>query len=75
LGAAVLPKMNSREMERYCSPLTQTLWDASKAERAFTDAANAVDAVSKGNFDSDSLRTQPFTEKLKAHCEGKRAKK
>jgi hypothetical protein len=44
---APLPRMNSHEMERYCTPLMQTLWDSSKSEKAFQAAANAVQAVSK----------------------------
>ena len=74
LADGKLPRMNSRDMEKYCLPLMEVLWDTAKAERAFANAAAAVEAVSGGNFDSDLLRTQPFTEKLRAHCERKRPK-
>jgi hypothetical protein len=64
LTGSQLPRMNAREMERYCTPLMQTLWDPGHSETAFAEAAKVVDTVAKGNFDSDSLRVQPFTEKL-----------
>ena len=63
-----LPRMGSHEMERYCAPLMQTLWDLDRSEKIFNKAAECVHAVSKGNFDSDSVRTQPFTELLKNYC-------
>ena len=75
LNSDALPQMNARDMERYCAPLMQTLSDSEKSEKAFNEAASAVDAVSKGNFDSDFLRTQPFTENLKAQCEKRKPKK
>ena len=60
--------MNSREMERYCAPLMEVLWESAKCEEAFKSAAAAVAMASSEKFDSDILRTQPFTEKLKAYC-------
>lgn len=69
-----LPRMNARDMESYCNPLMELLWDATKSEQAFSAAADAVSHVSSGNFDSDLLRTQPFTMKLRAYCVKKRAK-
>ena len=62
------PKPNSREMERYCEDLLTTVWDAPKGEALFSEAASLVDATAKGNFDRDHIRTQPFTEALKAKC-------
>jgi hypothetical protein len=70
-----LPRMSAREMERYCTPLMQTLWDPEKSETAFAEAAKVVDAVAKGNFDSDSLRVQPFTEKLSTTLSKNKKKK
>jgi hypothetical protein len=69
-----LPRMNSRDMEKYCSPLMELLWDAGKSEQAFTAAAEAVHHVSGGNFDSDLLRTLPFTKKLHTYCVKSRVK-
>lgn len=75
LSTSLLPRMNAHDMERYCTTLTEVLWDTSKSEKALKDAAKAVEAVSKGNFDSDSLRTQPFTESVRAYCEKKGPRK
>jgi hypothetical protein len=66
-----LPRMNSRDMGRYCTPLTEVLWDLARSESTFDDASKAVNTVAKGNLDSDSLRTQSFTENLKAFCSPK----
>ena len=71
---SVLPRMNSRDLEEYCSPLMELLWDAARAEQAFAAAAEAVHYVSDGNFDSDLLRTQPFTKKLHTYCVKNRVK-
>lgn len=75
LNSSLLPRMNAYDMERYCTTLTEVLWDTSKSENALKDAAKAVDVVSKGNLDSDSLRTQPFTESVRAYCEKKGPRK
>ena len=65
---AALPRMNSREMERYCKELMTVLWDQSKADELLAKAANAVNAIAQGNFHRDNIRTQPFTENLSNHC-------
>jgi hypothetical protein len=62
------PKPNSREMGRYCEDLLTTVWDAAKGEALFKKATGLVDATAQGNFDRDHIRTQPFTEALKAKC-------
>jgi len=74
LADSTLPRMNSHDMEKYCIPLMETLWDADRSEKAFQAAAAAVEDVSSGKFDSDLLRTQPFTEKLRAYCDKTRPK-
>jgi hypothetical protein len=68
-AGAALPRLNSHEMARYCDPLMEILWDASKADELFAAAAAAIDNVAKGNFDRDNIRTQPFTEAVIARCE------
>jgi AIPR protein len=65
---APLPRTNSHEMERYCRAITDTLWDAAKADDLFTRAAKAVETVASGNFHRDNIRTQPFTEQVMQHC-------
>jgi hypothetical protein len=67
-SSAPLPKMNSREMERYCDDLMKILWDQTKSQQVFQEAAAAIQLVSGSKLDSDSLRTQPFTENLRKHC-------
>ncbi|HEX3864729.1 MAG TPA: AIPR family protein [Stellaceae bacterium] len=56
-----LPPMNSNAIEKYCAKLTKTLWDINYSDALFTRAADIVSAVAKGNFDRDTIRTQPFT--------------
>jgi len=63
-----LPRMNSHEMERYCKVISDLLWDEEQADRLIVRAARAVETVAEGNFDRDNIRTQPFTEKVIAHC-------
>jgi hypothetical protein len=63
------PPMNSHEMERYCKTITDILWDPTKSDDLLARAAKAVDVVAQGQFHRDNIRTQPFTEKLVAHCQ------
>jgi hypothetical protein len=59
-----LPRMNSREMERYCAGLNRILWDQEAADSLFIRAAGAVHKAAQGNLERDNIHTQPFTEKL-----------
>jgi hypothetical protein len=59
-----LPRMNSREMEKYCSGLNNILWKPERSDRLFLSATIAVDEASDGNLERDNIHTQPFTEKL-----------
>lgn len=68
VGGAKLPALNSHAMERYCTTLIELLWNQSEAEKAIQRAAGAVAEASNGDFRSDILRTQPFTEKLRKTC-------
>jgi len=61
-----LPAMNSNEMERLCRPLIAKFWDATESEKIFRTAAALVLNAAGGDIDSASLRTEPFTETLKA---------
>ncbi len=62
------PRANSHEMARYCDPLIRLVWDAGAAEELFARATAVVDSTAAGNFDSDRIRTQPFTEELRRNC-------
>jgi hypothetical protein len=63
-----LSRMNSNEMGRYCDELMKILWDQNRSLKLFQAAAEAVEVVSGSKLDSDSLRTQPFTENLRKYC-------
>jgi hypothetical protein len=64
-----LPKLNAREMEAYCKTIEEILWDSAKADELFFNAVAVVEVVAEGNFHRDNIRTQPFTEKVKLHCQ------
>ena len=61
-----LPRMNSNEMERICKPLIAKLWESPGSETLFKAASELVLKAAGGNLDSTSLRTEPFTDELKA---------
>lgn len=63
-----VPRMNSREMEKFCTPLIASMWDVSKAENLLQQAAGIVSDVAAGNFERDSVRIQKFTEDVKKMC-------
>ena len=63
-----LPRMNSHEMERFCRAMLEKLWEDDEADKLIVRAARAVEVVAEGNFNRDNIRTQPFTEKVTAHC-------
>jgi AIPR protein len=64
-----LPPMNSHAMEKYCSKLTDVLWDADKSDLLFGKAAQIISAVAKDDFNRDRIRTLPFTQDVIAACE------
>lgn len=64
--ASPLPQMNSNEIERLCTPLIAKLWDASASELMFKEAAAMVSKAANGNLEDAPLRTESFTETLKA---------
>jgi len=61
-----LPPMNSREMERYCAGLMDVLWDDDQCREVFERAAALVRDQAAGDLHRDNIRTEPFTEGLKA---------
>ena len=61
-----MPRMNSRDMETYCSSLLVTLWDDDKCREIFEKAAEQVRAVAEGNLHRDNIRTEAFTNSLLA---------
>ncbi len=64
-----LPRMNSREMERYCQGIAELLTDPVKAEALFDRAADVLNNIEEmGTLDRDAIHTQPFTEKIINGC-------
>jgi hypothetical protein len=55
---------NSNDTARRSLEFAAMLANAPKSDALFKRAATAVDAVAKGNFHRDNIRTQPFTEEL-----------
>jgi len=70
LYRAQLPRSNSHEMAKLSDRLTQEVWDPSNSEALLNRAADLVNKVAHGNFHRDEIRTQPFTENVKAACAG-----
>ncbi|MGB7600949.1 MAG: AIPR family protein, partial [Candidatus Sulfotelmatobacter sp.] len=63
-----LPPRNSRNMEKYCATISRLLWDARSADELFENAASVIDAVSGSDLNTDTIRTQPFTEAVERKC-------
>jgi hypothetical protein len=62
-----MPKMNARDMEKYCKVITDILWDADGADGLLATAARAVETVAGGDLSGDNVSTQKFTEDLVKH--------
>jgi hypothetical protein len=63
-GAERIPRLNSREMEKYCTPIMEVLWNPEQSEALITDAAEVIRIVAKDDFNRDNIRTEPFTKKV-----------
>lgn len=61
-----LPRMNSHDMRRYSDTLMEALWDDVRSKELFDEAEVHVRAVATGNLHRDNIRTEPFTNALKA---------
>jgi hypothetical protein len=60
---APLPRMNSRDMERYCSTILDVLWSQADLD-LFARAATAVEEIAGGEFTRDYINTEPFTTEI-----------
>lgn len=69
-----VPRANSHEMARYCQPLIEAIWDTTQAEKLLKDAAQIVDSAAAGDFHRDTIRTEPFTQKVKEMCQAHTAR-
>jgi hypothetical protein len=63
-----LPQLNSRHVETYSKKVCDQLWDVEKADKLFSAAIAAVDAVAGADFDRDKIHTLTFTDALIARC-------
>jgi len=72
-AADQIPLMNSREMERYCTSILNTLWDSSQSDALLTRAVQVVREVANGDFDRDRIRTETFTAGVIDKCREIRA--
>jgi hypothetical protein len=69
-NSAPLPRfMNSREMEDYCKPILEALWDSTRSDELIGRAAEIVDAAAGSNFNRDNIRTEPTTKNVIAECQ------
>jgi hypothetical protein len=62
------PRMNARDMEKYCDKIKTILWDGAKADALCKRAAKVVEKVANGDLENDNVRTQPFTEGVIELC-------
>lgn len=69
-NADPMPQINSHQMKSYCKKIMDTLWDSAKADELIAKAAKIVDQAAAGDFHRDNIRTEPFTQKVVAYCQG-----
>jgi hypothetical protein len=62
-----MPKMNARDIGKYCERITNILWDTDAADTLLAKAAAVVELVAGGDLSGDNVRTQTFTENLLKH--------
>ena len=55
------PRTQTNEMERYCKPLMEALWQPQNAEELMLAAADVIERVAAGDFQRDNIRAEPFT--------------
>ena len=64
--SAALPPMNSKAMKRFCEAQMVVLWDDESCLQTLEQAVALVREVANGNLHRDNIRTEPFTDALKA---------
>ncbi|MGA2791889.1 MAG: AIPR family protein [Candidatus Bathyarchaeia archaeon] len=60
------PRTNSNAMASYSEELLKILWNQTEGEQLILSAVDVVSAAAAGDFRRDSIRTEPFTKKVKA---------
>ena len=61
-----LPRTNSRAMGRLCEKYMTVLWNNRASKNIFSRAAGLIQTAAAGNMHRDNIRTEPFTEAVKA---------
>lgn len=64
-----MPSITANKMEGYCNTIAEALQDAQRAEELILLAASLIENASSGKFDSDTIRTEPFTQKIIELCQ------
>jgi hypothetical protein len=59
-----MPNIGANAMEAYCKTMSDVLQDVIKAEEYVGEAAKIIEQCANGIIDRDSIRTEPFTEKV-----------
>lgn len=57
-----MPAFTANKMQTYCEPIVARLQDQTSADKLVTAAAALVEKVAGSKFDSDNIRTEPFTQ-------------
>jgi len=62
-------------MEAYCKKIISVLQDVDKSEEIISTACGLIDKAASGHsFDRDTIRTEPFTERVNALAKAAAAK-
>jgi len=59
-----MPAFTANKMQGYCEEIIKELQDQSSADKIVVDAAKLIQHVAGTEFDSDNIRTEPFTQKV-----------
>jgi len=65
-----LPQIGSREMESFCTKITDILCDNTAADDLIEQASETVAEIIADNFDRDYIRTVAITDKIKKYPMG-----
>jgi AIPR protein len=59
-----MPALTANKMQTYCEPIIQQLQNQPSSDVLVRDAATLIEQVAGSQFDSDTIRTEPFTAKV-----------
>ena len=70
-----MPSLGANRMEAYCRKIIDVLQDAITSEEYVSMACDLIDKAASGHsFDRDTIRTEPFTERVTALAKAAAAK-